>query len=465
MAAERTRTIDVSQAQLFIDDTWIADSARVGRVFHQPRKYPEPVLRGDRSWEEKGLCIYGTALKRGDLFQMWYMTWTRNSQCKVCYAKSPNGVDWDKPSLGIHEFDGPKDNNICLVGEQGGGIDNISVIDDPADPEWPLKAILWQSGPRRGLAAVRSKDGVHWDWTPGLVLPGWGDRTNAIPNRVDGKYVILGRAPGMMSKYGMRLVARTESKNLVHWSEPKLMLKADVEDPAQLQFYSATAFRYESLYLGFIERMYVTPDKLDSELIHSHDSRNWDRPRPRTPFIPWGAPGSWDATWLSIGSGGPIWNQGRLWFYYSGRSGAHGVPYPLNHAGVGLATLRLDGFASLQAKEKPGWVETPPLRWPGGDLLVNVDPRRDLTAHPSSCSGEVRVEVRGLGGRPLKGHGAEECISVARNTGAGRTCESCRRVPVQWRNQPRGMKKHKGKVVRLIFHLQDAHLYSFAAGE
>ena len=42
---------DLTKAQLFIDDTWIEDSIFVQRVFHQPKKYPKPVLVADRAHE------------------------------------------------------------------------------------------------------------------------------------------------------------------------------------------------------------------------------------------------------------------------------------------------------------------------------------------------------------------------------------------------------------------------------
>ena len=462
MSREPIATIEPDQSQLFIDDTWIADSSKLGRVFHQARKLPETVLRADRPWERFAICIFGTVLRRGDLFQAWYMTWTRDSPCKVCYAESADGIAWDKPNLGLHAFDGSTDNNICLVGDGGAGIDCIGVIDDPEDEAWPLKAIYWQGGERRGLCAARSQDGKTWEKRPGLVLPGWGDRTNVMAHKDRGKYVILGRAPGASGRYGVRLVSRTESRDLRRWSEPRLILRPDHEDEAMTQFYSATAFRYESQYLGFIERMYVSPDKVDAELVHSRDGWTWCRTRPRGRFIEWGAPGTWDDTWLNVGTGGPIPHGGHLWFYYSGRAGAHGDKMPHNFGHIGLATLRVDGFASLQSRETPGWVETPPLRWPGGELAVNVDCRRNLLAHFRSCQGQVCVEVRGPSGRPLKGYGVDDCVPISQNT-AGGWGSGGAFAPVAWGDGTRSMKRHKGKTVRLVFHVQDAHLYAFKA--
>ena len=124
--------------------------------------------------------MYGTVLRRRERFQMWYVCWSRLSHCRACYAESSDGVHWEKPKLGLHEFDGSKANNIIIQSSSPEGkIDDISVIDDPDDSKWPLKALYWDSavpksytGPAtRGIMAARSRDGVVWE-PIGLVLPG-----------------------------------------------------------------------------------------------------------------------------------------------------------------------------------------------------------------------------------------------------------------------------------------------------
>ena len=464
MGAKSVPKLTPGVSQLFIDDTWIADSCKVGRVFHQAQKFPEPVLRADRPWEHFCPVVYGTVLEHDGKLRIWYKARTAFTPHTICYAESTDGITWHKPDLGLHEFEGSKENNICIVPPKGYILDGVGIIDDPEDAEWPLKAAFWVSGPRRGMVVVRSKDGRAWDWTPGLVLPDWGDRNNCMARKDHGKYVILGRSPDAQARYGMRTVSRTESTDLVHWTKPELILKPDAEDDPMLQFYSAVAFRYESLYLGFIERMFMSPDKLDTEIIYSHDGWHWQRTRPRPRFIEWGRDRSWDDTWLFVATNAPILRSGHLWFYYSGRSYGHHVRYPGNHGALGLATLRVDGFASMHAKESAAWIETPPMQWPGGDLLVNVDPRRDLASHPSNCCGELRVEVRGVSGRGLKGYSAEDCLPVRRNTAAPRK-DGKPFASVVWGKDEHSMKRHKGKVVQLVFHLRDAHLYSFAAAK
>lgn len=458
------RRTDLTKAQLFLDDTWIEETSFVSRQWHQPKKFPDPVLKPEHPWERWCPVMYGTVLHWRGKFRMWYNCWTRDPKPRVCYAESADGVAWEKPVLGVCEFDGSSKNNIALEGTTPERfIDDISIVDDPDDAEWPLKALFWEGTrhdvkqPDWGIWAARSKDGVHWDRSLGLVLAHWGDRFNAASVRLNGKYVVLGRAPG--SRPHGRQAWRTESADLIHWSEPKRALARDLEDPVNMEYYSATAFPYESLTLGTIERMYMSPDRLDTELVWSYDDGcTWQRARTRPAFLAPSPHRAWDDTWVNLPTNGPIQHRGRLWFYYSGRSGAHGVPYPFNHGGIGLALLRVDGFASIHAAERQGWLVTRPMSWADADLFVNVDPRRDLSSHPGFCSGEVRVEVRAEANHALPGFAWDDCEPLRHNT-ASEPDSSAR---VVWREN-KSLREMAGRRVRLAFRLRDAHLYSFRA--
>ena len=454
---------DLSQAQMFLDDALIADQARLQRRWHPARKHPEPVLRPDRPWEGRMPVMYGTVLRREGRFQMWYCTSAPAPVIQVCYAESDDGLTWRKPDLGLFEYDGSRKNNICLA-PTGNYIDDISIIDDPDDDAWPLKALFWERFGRgeaeSGIRAARSKDGLRWDVLPGFVLP-WGDRFNAMPHRDGGKFVILGRDPVAARQYGQdRLVSRAESDDLVHWSDPVLIHRPSLKDAPQMRIYSATAFRHEGRLMGFLERMHMSPDVLDSELTWSEDGLHWSRTHEAAAFIKRGAPLTWDGAWASLNSGPPILNQGRLWFYYSGRSGAHATPYPCIGA-FGMATLRRDGFCSIDAGQERGILETVPIRWQGEDLLVNVDTRRDDRAHPNYPSGRLVVEVRDESGRAIEGCGEGDCEPVTVNT--ERRSATCY-APVRWRGNRR-LGALEGRAIRLRFVFQDASLYAFKSGQ
>lgn len=451
------------QAQLFWDDAAIADHARLTRCWHQARKHAQPVLVPDRPWEGHVPVMFGTVLRRAGLFQMWYCTSHPATPIQVCYAESDDGLHWRKPDLGLCDWRGSVHNNICLQPRNVPYIDDVSVIDDPADDAWPLKALFWEghgsTAPDSGIRAARSRDGRRWEVLPGFVLP-FGDRFNAMPQRENGRVVVLGRTretyAGRHGAYGQdRLVFRTESEDLVHWTTPILVNKPDLQDPAAFRIYSQTAFRYEGRLLGFLERMHVVPDVLDPEVTWSADGLHWQRSVTRAAFIERGAPGTWDGNWLCLGSGGPLLVGGRLWFHYSGRSGAHATPYPVVGA-LGLATLRRDGFASLDGEEEPGFVTTRPLVWRGAELLVNADPRRSAAAHPRHVAGCVGAELREPDGTGIAGFGEDQCVPVTINTERdGQECYA----PIRWRERTVG--ELTGRPLCIRFHIRDARLFAF----
>ena len=124
---------------LLVDDTWIEFSARVHRTIHQPQRLSAlPVLVPDKLWEGNAICLFGSVIVREDgLFQMWYQTFVKyveGTVVKICYAESQNGINWVKPSLGLVEFAGSKQNNILLEYPYG-TMDSPSVIFEPESKE------------------------------------------------------------------------------------------------------------------------------------------------------------------------------------------------------------------------------------------------------------------------------------------------------------------------------------------
>ena len=257
--------------------------------------------------------------------------------------------------------------------------------------------------------------------------------------RVNGRFVVFARPSASADNphrelYNSRIVHRTESEDLVHWSKPELVLKQDIEDSTDTDIYSLQAFPYESMYLGFMERHFDSPDVVDTELLFSRDTHLWQRSRRREAFLGLGSEGNFDSHWVSMLSNGVIRYHHQLWCYYSGRSAAHALPYPLNHGAIGLALLRPDGFASLQAGDKEGWAATPPLAWEAMELQVNLDPRRDLRAHPKRCVGELRVEVRDENDRPIEGFSREDCEPLRENTMPKKACSDVAAASAFWRS-------------------------------
>jgi hypothetical protein len=459
---------DLSQAQLFLDDALIEDFGQLTRCWHQAKKARKPVLEADKPWEYGAALLYGTVLRRAGAYHMWYITWTRHIKARVCYAVSDDGMHWRKPELELFEVCGTRKNNVVIESQHPRGyIDNLTVIDDPDDEQWPLKALVWDSCGwnggaisdfKFGIFAMRSKDGLHWEWM-GCGLPLWRDRCNALNARLNGKFALFGRGSAELAAHQRgEIVYRTESEDMLHWSEPRIVLMRDLQDPALMSIYSLAAFPYEGFLLGGIERFHVRPDRLDPEIVWSRDDgHTWNRSHPRPAFIERGAEGNFDSHWIALSASIPIEQNGQLWFYYGGRSCAHYGYDPHNDGAVGLATLRRDGFCSLFADELPAELITKPMVWPGGELALNYDPRPQPDTR-STALGEMAVEVQTPEGRPVEGFALADCALIPINTAFLPDC--CQTVT--WKNEA-CMDTLRGRTLRLRFKMRNAHLFSFKA--
>ena len=81
------------------------------------------VLECDRPWEDFRLTSYFRVVQDGDLCRMYYSCFSKDQwhtpeawdeHAYLCYAQSRDGIRWEKPSLGIVEFEGSRENNIIL---------------------------------------------------------------------------------------------------------------------------------------------------------------------------------------------------------------------------------------------------------------------------------------------------------------------------------------------------------------
>ena len=109
--------------------------------------------------------------------------------------------------------------------------------------------------------------------------------------------------------------------------------------------------------------------------------------------------------------------------------------------GIGLATLRRDGFASMDAGEKGGSLTTRPIRFSGEHLFVNLN----------APQGELLVEVLTLDGKPYGPYTAENCVPLRGDS---------TRQRVTWRGAE-SLARASNKNVRLRFTLANGSLYSF----
>jgi hypothetical protein len=207
-------------------------------------------------------------------------------------------------------------------------------------------------------------------------------------------------------------------------------------------------FVYGDRYLGFLTYFVRDPKDplLTVRLLTSRDGETWQRPDTGKPLIGVGSIGEWDR-FLNMLTGAPPVRVGdKLYVYYRGMARRHN-PYEgkddafQQGGGFGLATLRLDGFASLDASYDGGRVTTKPFRTHGRELRVNAK---------ADC-GRLRVEVLDGSGQALPGLGPDDCRVMQ----ADRVDE-----PIGWKEST-ALDMLPDRPIRLRFHLQNVRLYAY----
>jgi hypothetical protein len=259
----------------------------------------------------------------------------------------------------------------------------------------------------------------------------------------------------------------SESSNLTTWTpanpqntfwtgpddhDPPYYLNSPGGQPPEL--YNLDAVAYESVMVGFFSwfypgsgyKDYTLPGPILVEIGvgFSRDGFSWVRPTRNSGPNPGGAfipasniAGTWNAYNTQSVGGGMLVVGDELWFYFSART----LQKPLDGTfSTGLATLRRDGFYSMDAGDTSGTLLTHPLRFSGSHLFVNVnDP-----------AGQLTVEALDLNGNVIPGFAATDCVPVNANT---------TRHEVTWNGA--NVASLAGQNVRFRFNLTNGSLYSF----
>ena len=391
---------------LFFDDASLESKENLVQTIHQPTKHPSnPVLKREHPWEGFRVQVYGTMIydPELDLFKASYMNIPATAADKITvqgqrrpghatllsYATSKDGVEWEKPTLNLVDFEGSTANNMIapdLYNPEG-----FSVIYEPNDPDpsrrykgfcWdhgkaPLMMYegqeIYGEGEDDGMYVTFSEDGIHWKPYEGNPVMRLGSDTGQVVLFDPGikRYVACGRFGAGGSK-----VARSESEDFIHWSEPKLVLEPDEKDGANTQFYGISIDLYQGLYIGMLWMFWIDEGRvgrIDFQLCHSHDGIQWIRDPERRVFMPNGPEGAWDSGDMRAACRSVIVDD-RVMIYYAGSLAKHGEGGPKRIGmDIGLATLRRDGWFSLDAGSTPGTLVTKPFTHPGTELHANAD--------------------------------------------------------------------------------------------
>ena len=476
-----------SRLELFVDDWLIARMDNLRLAMHRPRP-AEVAIDFDRPWEG-GYSAYVTVFQDGDVFRMYYrgIGTAEDAKQVYCYAESRDGVQWKRPSLGLHSHNGSRDNNIVWTGK---GSHNFAPFKD-SNPEAPAdqryKAL--GGGP---LLVFASADGVNWRQVQEepVISDGAFDSQNlAFWDPVRKKYVAFYRdfirPVGDSWKYsGVRAIKTATSTDFLNWTEGRYL---DYEDAPLEHFYTNAITPYPRaphIYLGFPKRFVPTRivRELDEALFQTYlkelyepgKEERLERNRKRAAAAGQSLEdwyrialfgGVSDAVLISSRDGYRFQRTFREGFVRAGldqgnwghrnnmtawgilRTGPEeislylGEHYELPTCRLRRHTLRVDGFASVHADFGGGSLLTHPLTFDGKELVLN---------YSTSAVGYVKVGLQDELGRPVQGLSLNECPEIYG--------DEIERV-VRW-NGDGDLGAWSGKKVRLVFEMNDADLYS-----
>lgn len=467
-------------------DMDIADEVRSIRLkMHSPTR-KNPALVCDAPWEGEH-SGYGQIIHDGEKYRLYYRGAGANdgpwqlengSHSLWCVAFSNDGKHFEKPNLGIYEYNGNKDNNIIFM---NGETDNFAIMLDTnpnCPPSEKYKAVSGhQISDEKYIYSLKtyaSADGIHFEET-GMILEGKGtfDSMN-IPlwDEKLNKYCIYMRDyhptnPDYKIEYEneshVRDIRVTYSDDFVNWSDPVLI---DYGDKTEFQLYTNGIMKYyrSDVYLGtptrYIDR---SLDKInykhlpdlhgyrelmgqkqrrssiaitDTLLMTSKDGVNFNRTREAffTPGI----------------ENGENWVYGDCYFAHDivqTASDFYGEPDEMSlYVGKGYRsrpvsferyTLRLDGFFSWRADYEEGEAITKPITIESDHISVNFS---------TSALGYLKIEL------------LNENCNVIEGYNSGRLFGDSVSRPIEFEN-PLGALT--GQKVRLKITMKDADFYSF----
>jgi hypothetical protein len=469
--------IPVNVGRQLLTDDFLIEETDLVRTFHYPHYYNgNPVLEPDKPWEYTASGYpYAAPFSDGiwydekdRKFKMWYSTGggelnkkTDRFNVVTAFAISDDGIHWKKPVLDVV----PGTN---LVDIRFRDSNSIWLDKNEQDPTRRYKLFNVENGwpdDRWRFVLKYSSDGIHW--SEGVAQSGdIYDRSTVFYNPFRDKWVFslrvsydLGRSRNYLEQddpeIGVSLAHRswgTVDKNIVYWFGP---WKNELTNPnpeysnVKPAIYNHDAIAYESLLLGFFS-VWQGPENEICENLgvqkrnevaigFSRDGFHWQRPDMNRFFPVDKTKGAWNFGNIQSVCGAPIIVSDSLYFYMSGRRQNNN--FWDSYSSTGLATLRRDGFASLDAGNNEGIMLTRKLKFDGKYLFVNAD----------ASEGLLLAEVLNEDGQIIDGYTKGLCLPVKTNG---------TKLAIKWKNK-NGIERLSGKPVRIRFFLKNTTLYSF----
>lgn len=458
-----------SRLELMVDRFLIERlSGAANRRLHHPSR-ENIALEHDAPWEGSGTG-YHTVFQDGRLYRMYYKAWHLDPYGKtprpvrIAYAESTDGIHWTKPDLGLVEFQGSRHNNLLLDQVNGGECHDFSPFLDPTGTV-KYRAIGFGRKPR-GLYAFHSNDGIQWVLSAKepVITEGAFDTQNiTFWDAGVAKYRVYLRD----FHDGKRGIKTALSSDFLHWTKPEWLDYPGAPDEQLYTNQIRPYYRAPHLLIGFPSRytdrgwIPATAELPEADLRRQRSQTNlrygsavtdalFMSSRDGRSFHRWNEaflrPGlrtrdNWTygdnyLAWHVVETTSPRADEARELSLYATESYFTGTS-----SRVRRYSLRIDGFASINASLDGGELLTKPFTFTGTKLLLNVS---------TSGGGSLRLELQDASGATLPGLRMEDSHVIF-----GDSLE----LAASWKGNP-SLQAHQGRPVRLRVEVKDADLFA-----
>ncbi len=409
-----------------------------------PGRNPRRVIPTGPKGSHDELWGYFTILRIGDRFHLWVMTQSVTPSAQyLCYATSKDGIEWEKPELGLVEYDGSKKNNIIespfkLRSPTCEDILTTFLVHfDPeeANPErrYKMAAQLIQGGGGK-LAIAYSPDGLRWKARP-EPKPQFMEMGGSI--KFKGQYYMTGQST---MPRRLNVFASTDFEKwtdlgsgfardhlpTVEKEEPSPLPDADKWAPAGIgkgeQVHcGAGLWNRGNVILGVYDawhgrekdRRLIT---MDLGLVVSHDAVKYTEPVPsfrlvdarKQPAVPPHGPALTGGKLQNIGDKTHCWYT--WWHPPEGRHGTYAVTWDRDRLGL----LKPDAATGAS-------VVSAPIRITEGSAAVYVN------ASGLDKDNRLRISLLDEKGQPIAGFSGAAAATLDKDG---------LRIPVTWKGGP-----------------------------
>lgn len=463
--------------QLFVD-SFLISSTNLRSIYHAPNFYKgNPVLEPTEKWENttEG-APYAAPFSDGiwydekeGIFKMWYLAGAgtmhkqSNQTFYTCYAESKDGKNWKKVNLDIV----PGTNIVDTCDRDAATIWLDRNEKDPSR-RWKLFNIERRPTDKRWQIILKySADGRKW--SRGVAQSGdVYDRSTAFYNPFTKRWALSLRwstpvssrsrayaeneDPELLVSLTHRVRKDAVDRNLHFWFTPDdKELRHPKYPEVEPGIYNFDAIAYESIMIGQYaawcgpENHICKRDGIQKrnviELGYSRDGFHFARPSHK-PFMDVNeTEGAWNWGNMQSINGTPLIVGDSLYFYSSGRR-LNKIMWD-SYTSTGLAVLRRDGFVSMRADKKEGYLTTEKLSFDGKYFFVNADVK--------GKGAQLKVELLDENGTPIPGFTKRDCAVMR----ADKT-----KHLITWKGK-KDLSELSGRIIRAKFYLTRGDLYAF----